>query len=65
MAGAFREEKNADKIFKRLSGIQSQTHRGQQYGLYPVLYGSYATYAEADKAKKKFRKRTIQKPGFD
>jgi hypothetical protein len=25
---------------------------------------AYATYAEADKAKKKFRKRTIQKPGF-
>jgi hypothetical protein len=39
-------------------------HRGQQIWLYPVLY-SYATYAEADKAKKKFRKRTIQKPGFD
>jgi competence protein ComGF len=34
-----------------------------KYGLYPVLYGSYATYAEADKAKK-IQKRTIQKPGF-
>jgi hypothetical protein len=63
MAGAFREEKNADKIFKRLSARIQSSHRGQQIP-YPVLYGSYATYAEADKGKKKFRKRTIQKPGF-
>jgi hypothetical protein len=34
-----------------------------KYGLYPVLYGSYATFAEADKAKK-IQKRTIQKLGF-
>jgi cell division protein FtsN len=65
MAGAFREEKNADKIFKRLStGYKAKRIEANKYGLYPVLYGSYATYAEADKAKKKFRKRTIQKPGF-
>jgi hypothetical protein len=35
-----------------------------KYGLYPVLYGSYATFAEADKAKKEIQKRTIQKLGF-
>jgi hypothetical protein len=35
-----------------LSWIQSQTHRGQQ--IWPIrFYGSYATYAEADKAKKR------------
>jgi hypothetical protein len=32
--------------------IQSQRIEANKYGLYPVLYGSYATYAEADKAKK-------------
>jgi hypothetical protein len=32
---------------------------------YTRYYGSYATYAEADKAKKKFRKRTIQSLAFD
>jgi hypothetical protein len=26
-----------------------------KYGLYPVLYGSYATFAEADKAKKEIQ----------
>jgi hypothetical protein len=48
MAGAFRE-KNADKIFKRLSklGYKAKRIEANKYGLYPVLYGSYATYAEA------------------
>jgi cell division protein FtsN len=54
MAGAFRR-KNADKIFKRLSklGYKAKRIEANKYGLYPVLYGSYATYAEADKAKKR------------
>jgi hypothetical protein len=58
MAGAFREEKNADKIFKRLSNLGYKARRiaVNKYGLYPVLYGSYATYAEADKAKKEIQK---------
>jgi hypothetical protein len=58
MAGAFREEKNADKIFKRLSDLGYKAKRipANKYGLYPVLYASYATYAEADKAKKEIQK---------
>lgn len=58
VAGAFREEKNADKIFKRLSdlGYKARRIEANKYGLYPVLYGSYATYAEADKAKKEIQK---------
>jgi hypothetical protein len=53
MAGAFREEKNAEKIFKRLSnqGFKARRIPMNKYGLYPVLYGSYATLAEAQKAK--------------
>lgn len=58
MAGAFREEANADKIFKRLSdqGYKARRIGINKYGLYPVLYGSYATFAEADKAKKEIQK---------
>ena len=58
MAGAFREEKNADKIFKRLSnqGYKARRIGINKYGLYPVLYGSYATFAEADKAKREIQK---------
>jgi hypothetical protein len=59
MAGAFREEKNADKIFKRLSDLGYKARRipANKYGLYPVLYASYATYEEANKAKKIIQKR--------
>jgi hypothetical protein len=65
MAGALEKKRmlikysNASKL-----GYKAKRIEANKYGLYPVLYGSYATYAEADKAKKKFRKRTIQKPGF-
>lgn len=58
MAGAFREEKNAEKIYKRLSdqGYKARRIGINKYGLYPVLYGSYATFAEADKAKQEIQK---------
>ena len=58
MAGAFREEKNAQKTFKKLSELGYKARRIPQnkYGLFPVLYGSYATYAEAEKAKKEIQK---------
>lgn len=53
MAGAFREERNANRIFKQLSnqGYKARRIPQNKYGLYPVLYGSYATFAEAEKAK--------------
>jgi len=57
MAGAFREEKNAQKKFEQLSsqGYNARRIPQNKYGLFPVLYGSYATFAEADKAKQKIR----------
>lgn len=57
MAGAFREEKNAEKIFQRLSnqGFKARRIPMNKYGLYPVLYGSYATLAEAQKAKQEIQ----------
>ncbi|MDD5152131.1 MAG: SPOR domain-containing protein [Flavobacterium sp.] len=58
MAGAFRDEKNAEKIFKKLSdqGYKARRIPQNKYGLYPVLYGSYATFAEAEKAKQEIQK---------
>ncbi len=60
MAGAFREEKNAEKVFNKLSNLGYKARRIPQnkYGLYPVLYGSYATLSEAEKAKQEIQKTT-------
>lgn len=59
MAGAFREEKNAQKIFERLSnqGYKARRIAPNKHGLFPVLYGSYATFAEAEKAKKEIQEK--------
>jgi hypothetical protein len=58
MAGAFREEENADKILNRLSNLGYKARRiaANKYGLYPVLYASYATYEEAVEAKNEIQK---------
>ncbi len=57
MAGAFREERNAEKIFQQLSiqGFKARRIPQNKYGLFPVLYGSYATFAEAERAKQEIR----------
>ncbi|MCW2117998.1 SPOR domain-containing protein [Flavobacterium sp. 7A] len=54
MAGAFRDENNANKILKRLlkSGFDAKRIPLNKSNLYPVIYGSYKTFAEAEKAKK-------------
>ncbi|WP_073367711.1 SPOR domain-containing protein [Flavobacterium fluvii] len=58
MAGAFRDEKNAQKKFKELSsqGYKARRIPQNKYGLFPVLYGSYATFAEAEKASQEIQK---------
>lgn len=52
VAGAFREESNAQRIFERLSkeGFKSRRLEKNKFGLFPVLYGSYSTYPESQKA---------------
>ena len=57
MAGAFRDERNAQKKFEQLSsqGYKARRIPQNKYGLYPVLYGSYSTFAEAEKAKQEIR----------
>lgn len=49
VAGAFRNEANAEKAFKQLTklGYNAKRLAINKFGLYPVLYGSFATYAEA------------------
>ncbi len=58
MAGAFRHEENAEKIFRKLSNLGYKARRIPQnkYRLFPVLYGSYATFAEAESAKQDIQK---------
>jgi hypothetical protein len=58
MAGAFRDEKNAQKIFEKLSsqGYKARRIPQNKHGLFPVLYGSYTTFAEAEKVKQEIIK---------
>lgn len=52
VAGAFRNEENAQNIYTDLlkSGFKARRIAANKHGLFPVLYGSYATYAEAQQA---------------
>jgi len=60
MAGEFRDEQNAQKKLEQLSsqGYKARRIPQNKFGLYPVIYGSYATYAEAEKAKDEIKKTT-------
>nr|WP_315200462.1 SPOR domain-containing protein [uncultured Flavobacterium sp.] len=53
MAGAFRSEANAQKRYNQLiaKGYDARVLGVNKNGLYPVLYGSYTTFAEAEKEK--------------
>ncbi len=52
VAGAFRLEANAEKICQELNskGFKAKKIRVNNHGLFPVVYGSYPSYAEAQKA---------------
>lgn len=52
VAGAFRNEENAEKIYDELIevGFKARRIAPNKHGLFPVLYGSYATYSEAQQA---------------
>ncbi|MWB93766.1 SPOR domain-containing protein [Flavobacterium sp. GA093] len=58
MAGAFRSEANAQKAYNQLikDGYKARVLGENKHGLFPVLYGSYATMAEAEKAQKEIQK---------
>lgn len=58
MAGAFRSENNAQKAFKKLkkAGFDAKIIPANRHGLFPVVYGSYATMREAEKAQREIQK---------
>ncbi|MGZ9734795.1 HU domain-containing protein [Flavobacterium sp. GNP002] len=59
MAGVYREEKNAIKTLRILTrlGYDAKRIAPNRNGYFPVLYGSYATFAEAEKAKKEINEK--------
>ncbi|MDI6045577.1 SPOR domain-containing protein [Flavobacterium yafengii] len=59
MAGVYREEKNADKTLRILNrlGYDAKRIAPNRNGYFPVLYGSYATFSEAEKAKKEINEK--------
>jgi hypothetical protein len=59
MAGVYREEKNANKTLRILTrlGYDAKRIAPNKNGFFPVLYGSYATFAEAEKAKKEINEK--------
>lgn len=58
VAGAFRKESNAQRIFEKLNkqGFNARRLTKNGHGFYPVLFGSYSTYAEAHTALLTIRK---------
>jgi nucleoid DNA-binding protein len=54
VAGAFRSEANAEKRYNQLiaKGFKARVLGINKNGLYPVLYGSYISFAEAENEKK-------------
>jgi hypothetical protein len=57
VGGAFSVEANADKFYNHLlkSGYNAKRIAKNKYGLFPVLYGSYSSYGEAQKAMKEIQ----------
>ena len=62
VAGAFSSEANAEKQLKILKskGFNGKILERNKYGLVPVLYGSYSTYAESQEALKEIHKTESQ-----
>jgi len=58
VAGVFRSEENADKAYAELlaSGFKARRIAPNKHGNFPVVYGSFATLAEAEQAKKDIRR---------
>ena len=58
VAGAFRLDKNAEKIYKRLTkkGYKAKRLAPNSNGLFPILYGSFSTLEEAERIKSDIQK---------
>lgn len=60
VSGVFRSEENAQKAYDQLvaAGFKARRIKANRHGNFPVLYGSYATYAEAQQAMKDIHQST-------
>lgn len=60
VAGVYRSEANAQKGYEELlaAGFKARRLKPNRHGNFPVLYGSYATYAEAQQAMKDIHQST-------
>ena len=58
VAGSFRLEENAERIYQKLSkeGFKARRLAPNKHGLFPVLYGSYPTFEEAQKVRVEIQK---------
>ena len=58
VAGAFRNESNAEHIYQELKdlGFPARRVAPNKYGLYPVFFGSYATQTEAQQVMREIHK---------
>ncbi len=58
VAGAFRSEENAATAVEQLitKGYKAKSIEKNKFGLYPVIYGSYATHKEAQNALNNIRR---------
>ena len=58
VAGAFRSEANAQKAVNGLvsKGYNARKLKKNQFGLYPVLYGSFTSHAEAQEKMNKIKR---------
>ena len=57
-AGAFLQEKNATKMYDELIklGYHAEKIRKNKHGLYPVIYGSFNSYGEAQSEMQRVQK---------
>ena len=60
VAGVFRSEANAQKVYQELTaaGFKARRIKANRHGNFPVLYGSYATYAEAQQSMREIHQST-------
>ena len=60
VAGVFRNEDNAQKVYDGLiaAGFNARRINANRHGNFPVVYGSFATYAEAQQAMKDIHQST-------
>lgn len=60
VAGVFRSEANAQKVYEELiaAGFKARRIKANRHGNFPVLYGSYSSYTEAQQSMRQIHQST-------